>query len=341
MNAIKTIELLCIAVFLSAFFQKSAQAQTFCVYDPLGTSGDYFSLFKDYQVAARRWHVNIDLKAYSDDIKLDEAMKSDQCDMASMIGVRARLFNQFTGTIDSPGGLNNYVQVSDLLRLLSSPRSARLMISGSYEVVGILPIGAAYAVVNDRRINSIGHAAGKRIAVVSWDPSLTAMVEFVKATPVPMDLTQFGPKFNSGQVDVIAVPAALYKPLELYKGLGTSGGIVRRPLGQFTMQIVAKRSKFPPQFGQNSRDYIGEQLVRALATIRNQENEIDSRSWIYATRSDLAEWNDTMRGLTESLTKARYFDGKMLLLLKRIRCKDTPDVTECSANSSSAPQVAP
>jgi len=33
----------------------AARAQVFCVYDPLGTQGDFYNMARDYQLAAKRW----------------------------------------------------------------------------------------------------------------------------------------------------------------------------------------------------------------------------------------------------------------------------------------------
>ena len=49
------------------------------------------------------------------------------------------------------------------------------------------------------------------------------MVQQIGAQAVSADVTNFGAKFNNGQVDIIGAPAAVFKPLELHKGLGTKG----------------------------------------------------------------------------------------------------------------------
>lgn len=44
-----------------------SHAQTLCVFDPLGSQGDNFSLMKDYAVAAKQWGADITLKPYPDE----------------------------------------------------------------------------------------------------------------------------------------------------------------------------------------------------------------------------------------------------------------------------------
>jgi hypothetical protein len=325
-----------LTALLLCLLGQTAQAQLLCVYDPLGAGGDYYSMFKDYQLAAKRWGVSIDLKVYTDDGLLDAAFKSGQCDMASMIGMRARFYNQFTGTIDAPGVIENWAQLRDVMNLVASPKLAKAMVSGNYEVDGVVPIGPTYVLTSDRWINSFERANGKKVAVMGWDSTQSMMAEDFKVTPVPTDLPHYAGLFNNGKVDIIVVPMALYKALELGKGIGSKGGIVRRPLFQFTMQLVAHTDKFPPDYGQKSREYMNTQTDHALSLARNLEAEVDSRIWIYAVRSEITEWNVTMRAALEHMTKAGNFDRRMLSLMKRVRCKTALEEPECAPTAEQA-----
>jgi len=315
---------------LAFVWGSQAQAQVFCVYDPLGSQGDFFSLAKDYQLASRRWGLQIDITPYTDDTGLYDAFKAGTCDMASMIGLRAREFNKFTGSVDAPGVIENYVQMRDVLSLMASPRLAKFMVSDGYEMVGMMPLGAAYPVVNDRKINSFARAAGKKVAVMGWDKTQKIMADHFRLIPVPLELTDFGPAFNSGRVDAILAPMVLFKAMELSRGIGSSGGVVRRPLFYFTMQFLTHADRFPADFGQKSREFMNGQTDHALGIIRNQEADVDQRVWIYAVHSELVEWDNSMRGLLKDLVAAGYYDQHMLSILKRIRCKTDVDEPECA-----------
>jgi hypothetical protein len=324
--------LLCCLTFFILLLLNSriALAQRFCVFDPLGAQGDYYSLIKDYQVAARRWGVELELRAYTDETVAVEDFKAGQCDIMNMTGLRARQFNQFTGSIDSVGGVENYAELRELLTLTSSPKIEKYMNSGQYEVTGIFPIGAGYPFVKDRSINTLGKAAGKRIAVMDWDKTQAILVEQVGAQPVASDITNYGAKFNNGAVDIIIAPIILYKPFELYKGLGAHGGIIRRPVLELTMQIMTRRDKFPPGFGQQSRAYTATQLDHTFGLIRNLENQVDPKHWMYASTAYRDDYYKTMRDARIHLAKDGFFDKRMLGILKRIRCKSDPDSAECT-----------
>ncbi len=58
----------------------ASQAQNFCVFDPSGTSGDSFSMMKDYSLSATQWGANLTLKAYTDEELVAKDFKSGKCD---------------------------------------------------------------------------------------------------------------------------------------------------------------------------------------------------------------------------------------------------------------------
>jgi hypothetical protein len=118
--------------------------------------------------------------------------------------------------------------------------------------------------------------------------------------------------------------------MELYKGLGTRGGIARFPVIQITLQLLIRRDRFPAGFGQKSRDYISDQVPRFFGMIRNTEREVDPKYWMHVNLADRDGYEKIMRELRIHLTKAGFYDPRMMLLLKRVRCKREPDEAECA-----------
>lgn len=307
----------------------AAHAQTMCVWDPLGSQGDFSNMFKDYQLAAKRWDVGLEIKTFVDESKSVDAFNAGECDIINMLGVRARPINPFTGTLEAPGVLDNYAQLREVMAVLNTEKAEKYMTNGDYEVVGIVPMGAGYPFVNDKKMDTMEGVIGKRMAVLGWDPLQPKLVQHAGVVPVALDLTQFGPAFNKGKVDMVILPAVMMKPLELTKGMGANGGIVHRPALEFTMQIMSRHRKFPPNYGHESRNYFQSQLAFALGLIRNTENAIDQRLWLYASTSELKEYNQSMREARAMLTNQGFYDKRMLNLLKAIRCRtkaaDDPD----------------
>src|SRR5690606_17447213 len=200
--------------------------QVVCVFDLVGKNGDVYSLMKDYQLAAKNWGADIELRVNTNEAVVAEDFKAGKCDGISVTGMRGRQFNRFTGSLDAIGAIPDLNLAVKVMQGLASPTFAKLMVQGKYEIAGVIPVGDAFLMVNDRSINTVAKAAGKKIAVLDYDEAQKIMVQQVGAQAVSADVTNFGSKFNNGQVDIIGAPAAVFKPLELHKGLGSKGAIV-------------------------------------------------------------------------------------------------------------------
>ena len=308
---------------------------TFCIFDIMGTKGDAFSYAKDLTLEAQKWNIRATLKAYTDERIAAEDFKAGQCDGVAISTMRAKQFNFFIGSVDSPGALPTFQHVRELVNTLANPKLNSLTISGPYQVAALIPLGAAYVFVNDRNINSIEKAAGKKIAVLDFDKAQAQIVQKLGAQPVASDITNFAGKFNNGQVDIIGAPAIVYRPLELYRGLGDKGGIFRFPLLQVTASVIIRRDKFKdiPGFDDamiRMRQFAANKLDMIEKVIQKGEADIPAKYWIDLTPADKEKYTNLMRDARISMTKEGYYDPKMMSLLKKIRCKSAPSNVECA-----------
>ena len=320
-----------LALTATLLLSNTAQAkQSFCVFDLVGTAGDVYALMKDYALAAKGWGADIELKPYTDERVAAEDFKAGKCDGVSISGMRGRQFNAFTGSIDAIGALPDLKLAVNVMQLLAKPQLANDMVNGNYEVVGVIPVGAAYLFVNDRSLNTLAKAAGKKIAVLDYDKAQAKMVQQVGAQPVSADITNFGSKFNNGQVDIIGAPIVAYKPLELYKGLGTKGGIVRFPILQVTGNVIIRKDKFPAGFGQKSREWVATQLPRAFTMLGKMEKDVPAKYWMEIPANDKIGYVKLMRESRIALTKEGIYNKKMMSLLKKVRCQSDPSSFECA-----------
>lgn len=333
MKLFKSIALAATGAMLASASAMAAPAtQTFCVWDISGTQGDVYNLMKDYRLAAARWGANLELKPYTDERIASDDFKAGQCDGIIMTGLRGRQFNAFTGSLDSLGAMPTYEHVKKALAILAKPNAAQYMMNGNYEVVGIAPMGAAYLFTRDRSINSVAKMSGKKIAILDYDKAQAKMVQKVGAQPVASDVMNFAGKFNNGSVDIIGAPAAAFKPLELFKGLGTKGAIAQFPLVQISLQMYIRHDKFPQGFGQKSREYIYTQVPRALELAVKAEKEIDKRYWMQIPDADQEKYTLMIREARISLMNDGIYDKRTLSVLKKVRCQIKPADAECALN---------
>ncbi len=313
---------------------------TLCVYDPLGARGDAFGYAKDYVLQMPRFGLTnpVDLKAYTNEAIIAEDFKAGQCDGAIMSNLRARDFNRFTGSLDAIGAVPSKKDLDLALSALASKKMAPKMSEGDYEVIGMIPLGAAYIMVNDRAINTLSKAAGKKIAVLDYDKSQQKLVQKVGAQPVSVDLTTISGKFNNHQVDIIAGPAVIFKPLELWKGMtnpdgSVKGAVIRFPVIQVTAAMVVRKSKFTNEdTNQKIREYVNSQIGTAYKYIDNAEKEIGPKYWMDVPDADKLGYMKLMRESRIDLTKDGTYNADMMHLLKKVRCTNNPTNFECALN---------
>lgn len=303
---------------------------TICIWDLVGRNGPIFSVAQDQKARFLEYGLNIDLEPYTNERVMVEALKARQCDAALMTGMRARLFNKYTGTIDSIGGVPSEEHMRILLEVLANPKSAPRMVEGDYVILGIAPAGAAYIFVNDKRINTLAKAAGKKVAVLDYDPTQAEMVAQVGASPVPSDLVSAPNKFNNGVVDVLAAPLAAYQIMELYKGMTPDGGIIDYPLAQISLQLVGHKDRFPADMAQISRELFFEGYRKMMDRVHLESRQVQDHWWVPIPDRDKQDYEVMMRDARVQLREQGYYDGDMLNLQQRIRCKLDARRAECA-----------
>lgn len=309
--------------------------RTLCVFDIIGSSGDIYNMMRDYRAAALEMGVNLQLRPFTDENIALEELTAAQCDAAAITGIRARRLNDYTGSLDSVGSIPNYETLRTVMRVLASDNKSitQHMRAGSYEVMGLAPMGAAYLFVKDQEINHVNDLAGKSIAVMEYDEAQGRMAAHVGMSPVMSDITNFAGRFNNHSVDICFAPVAAYSPLELYRGLTEEGGIVDYTLGQLTLQMVARHDRFPEDFGQRSREYWYSELFdQGMRVLDNAYEEIPEELWIEIPDEDRRDYDEMMRQARVKMRDDGVYNAQMLALLRNIRCRLAPSRAECVDN---------
>jgi hypothetical protein len=314
----------------------SAQAAKMCVFDVIGANGDVFNMIKDYALEMKAHGVDFELKPYTDEGVAVGDFNAGQCDAVAATDIRTRPFNRFTGSVSAVGAIPSYDDLKTLLATLAQPKAAPLMKANGYEVLGIIPVGAGYLFVNDRSIDTAGELAGKRMATLDYQKDAIHMVNFIKATVVPSDITNFAGKFNNGSVDTAYAPAFAYEALELYKGIGEAGGIVDYPLAQLTIQIIAREGVLDDAASQSAREVAWAMFPQAMNLITSQEQAIPEEKWIRIPEKDIQGYQEMFRQnrieMRDGLNGAPdVYHPKMLGLLSKIRCASNPSASECTS----------
>jgi len=324
----------------------ASQAASLCVFDLVGTQGDVYNMSRDFLIAMQREGVDLDVRIYLNEAKAVEDYKSGKCDGVIATGLRTRPFNTMAGSIDTLGSTtiirngriditSSYEVLRKLVQTLSvdTPQVTNLMTLARHEVGAIVPIGAAYLMTNDKRINTIEALAGKRIAAIEYDPAQALMIKRVNAIPVPVDILTIAPKLRDKQVDVVAAPALGFKPLRIDQAIGDNGAIARFPLMILTYQFIFDRTKFPEGFGVKSRSYWLTQFDRVLQLIRKAERDIPDSMWLELDPQDTYRYALLVQDARQDMVRQGIYDKRSMRILKRIRCHVNPLDAECKVKT--------
>lgn len=337
----KRIMIAALLIGLSVNFAHAVESKLMvCIFDPTGQDGYAYGYAKDYMLQAPRFGVTnpIELKIYTNETLIVDDFKSGRCDGAIMSSLRAREFNSFTGSLDAIGGLMSIKDLNLALQVLASKAVAPKMSQGGYEVLGVIPIGAAYMMVDDRHIDALSKAKGKKVATLRSEKSAGKLAQKVGAQTVAVDLMTVADAFNTHKVDILSAPAVAFKPFEFAKGMTAAdgtvvGGVIRFPITQVTAVFVVHKSKLPNDaVNQKIREYIFSQLGTAYRFIDNAEKSIDDKYWINPSQIDQQSNQALIRTTRIEMTKEGIYDKDMMHILKNIRCKTNPGNAECALN---------
>lgn len=310
-----------------------------CLFDIMGRAGPVYGIAKDIALEAQKWNLFVELMPFTNEGVAAESFKTGQCEGLAVTTLRARQFNHFMGSFDAVGAIPDYKHLKTALQIMMSSDSIYdLSINWPYQVVGMAPLGAAYVMVNDKSINSIEKAAGKKVAVMDWDRSQARMIQQLGAQPVPSDITNFAQKFNNGVVDIIAAPALAFAPLELYRGLGTKGGVFDLPLINVTGTALMNRSRIEKEVPdlderlKKMRKFGLGYVDLAIDAIKQMESQVPNKYWMKLSPDDTAKYKVMMQQARLQLTGEGVYDKRMMKILKKVRCYHTPTAAECSTN---------
>ena len=315
-----------------------------CVWDVVGKTGDVYAAATDYALAMQKHGIDFDIKTYVDERVAVEDFRAGQCDGVVATAFRTRQFNAIAGSIDSIGSTTivkngkididaSYDVMRKVIQVFATPQAAKLMVEGNYEVGGIFPLGAAYPIVRDRKINSVEALSGKKVAAFDYDKAQGVMIQRIGAQPVSVDVTNIGPKFNNGFVDMVTLPAVAYKPFELHKGIGTTGGIGRFPIMIPTVQVILNRSKFPEGAGEKSRNYWLSQFDRAMHVIKLAEKGIPASAWTELPPENIPKYVLMLREARTDIDKQGLYNKVGLNIIKKARCNINPGDAECATKN--------
>jgi hypothetical protein len=134
-------------------------------------------------------------------------------------------------------------------------------------------------------------------------------------------------------VDACYVSAPAYQPFELWKGLGSNGGVVKLPLAQATLQVMLHSEAFPTDFAAKSRQFFWSHFDENLALIQKAEANIPAKYWINLPTSSLPGFDDMFQETRVYLRDThKTYHPQMLKVMRDKRCAIDGARAECAEN---------
>jgi hypothetical protein len=304
-------------------------AQVFCIFDVAGTSGQTMQFIQSYALSAKKWGANLSFVVYRDELQAVNAFKEGKCQGIAATGFATRQFNSYTGSLSAVGAIPSNALARTILGLLASEKLAPDMLQNGYEAVGVFPGGLAYLLVKDRQLNSLEKIQGKRMGVLEIDPPQQRMVAQIGAVPVYVTTANAGLLFQNNTVDILPLPVIAFEPLEVYRSMGKTGGIVRFPITFLTMSVIIKPEHFPKNYGKQSRTWFARESSQLMNILTKKEADVPASLWIDLSSQEKVNYLRLLRQMRLEFLKNGTFNPKMMGLLKRLRCQQEPRSFEC------------
>jgi hypothetical protein len=280
-------------------------------------------------VEAKAKGVTFKLRADVEERTAQEDLVAGKCDAALVTGVSARSFGLASATVEAIGALPRYDWLKTTLAYLKDPKLATKMVAGSYETAGVFPAGQVLLFTHDKSLTKAAQLAGRTVAVIGNDKAAATMAKEVGMSTKSATTATFGPMYNSSSVDTIYAPATAYEPLELYRGIGSNGGIINFPLSQLTLQLVLRKDKFPAGFGQWGREWAYNYFDKALGLVKAAEAKVTAKL-VNIPDADKPGYEDRFLKVRLALRDQGIYDRTILGLMRRVRCASQSTRAECA-----------
>ncbi len=332
-NVVSLFNLSCMLLLLALSFSSSAlERKRVCTWDPVGQTGPVMTFIDDVLPAAIEWGLDLQFLPYLDEKEAVKDFRAGLCDLVIVTAITSRRLLTFGGSLDAMGAVTSLDELYTVLATIASEKVAPSLIEDGYELAVSIPVGAMYAFVRDRAINSVDAFHGRTIAVINQDVQVARLAEFSKATPKPETLATFAHSFARGKVDIVMMPAPAYETFELKKGIGDKGGVLDIPMYYGMIQGVSRRSAFPPDFGLKLRQWMLKQFPVSRSLIESAERTIPAHYWIRTSEKTKESLREFYKEIRLALLAEHRFSPKALNLLWKIRCAARPSLEECATS---------
>ncbi len=305
--------------------------RTTCVWDVLGKQGPIYASTIDQALRMKHYGISLKVEAYTNEQDVVDKLKEGHCDTSIMSGAKAKQFNDFTGSIESLGGVPSRRHMKYLLQVLASTHAHKKMVQGNYHVVGVIPIGFNYLfnrTPGQPRLNNLFNAQATAAAVIE-DVNHNALFNAFETQLLPVqNISGAAGAYNLAEADMFMTPLVGFNMFNLGQGL-KRGSIVDYPLSQMTLQVISRLDTIPMEVGQFLREDIFVKTNMFYRKVENNTRGVPREKMFKLSSRDTAKLEAEIIDIRQKLTDEGVYNVSMMKLQKNIRCKIDKQRDEC------------
>jgi hypothetical protein len=258
-----------------------------------------------------------------------QAFDQNKCSGLVASNFNTYRYNHFMGSTGGIGLISNNRVARMLLQLLTNTNVEKRMLDQNYEVLGMIPIGTAYMIMNTQQINKVSQLKNKTIGILENNPPQLALVQSVSAKPVYVDFATAVDSFKQKKIDILAAPAYGVLPYNLKKEFGESTQVVNFPVAYFAINIVIRPQAYPNGFGHQIRTWFVKNSNVLAAQAMQWENHLPAYYWADISGYEKQGYEALVAKIRNRYVDSGYYDAYFVELIKRLRCLDDPKYLEC------------
>jgi hypothetical protein len=322
-------KIICLILFGLITTSSWAVEQSWCVFDPLSTQGDISRRLQDIRLYAQQNQVQLKLQTFRSEKDALQAFDQRKCSGLVASNFNTYRYNRFMGTTGGIGLIPNNRVARVFLQLLNNPNVEQRMVGTEYEVLGMIPIGTAYMIMNTQQINKVSQLKSKTIGNLANNPPQQALVQSVGAKPTYVDFSNAVESFKRKKIDILAAPAYGILPYNLKKEFGEETQVVNFPVAYFAMNIVIRPQAYPVGFGHQIRSWFVSHSNVLTAQAIQWENHLPAYYWADISSYEKQGYDAMVVKICKRYVDSGYYDAYFVDLIKRLRCLDDPKYLEC------------
>ncbi|WP_043971408.1 MULTISPECIES: putative solute-binding protein [Acinetobacter] len=322
-------KIICMILFGWITTSSWATEQSWCVFDPLNTQGDISRRLQDIRLYALQNQVQLKFQTFKDEKEAIQAFDQGKCSGLVASNFNTYRYNPFMGTTGGIGLIPNNRVARVFLQLLNNKNVEKRMVGTNYEVLGMIPIGTAYMIMNTQQINKVSQLKNKTIGILENNPPQQALVQSVGAKPVYVDFSNAVDSFKQKKIDILAAPAYGILPYNLKKEFGESTQVVNFPVAYFAMNIVIRPQAYPKGFGRLVRSWFVRNSSILAAQAIQWENHLPAYYWADISSYEKQGYDAMVVKISKRYVDSGYYDAYFVELIRRLRCLDDPKYLEC------------